>query len=170
VLLPAIDAQLVPTAGRRERELGRSYRGSGCVLVVDDEPAVRAATVAILSSSGYRVLEAEGGEAALRVFEHHGGEVDAVLLDLAMPGINGEQTLLELKKRRPDVPVVLLTAYAEDELRLRAIRAQLAGIVAKPFSYEELVNAVKGATGPTSSPQSELSLRAAPNRAWRHAT
>ncbi|HYP90790.1 MAG TPA: response regulator, partial [Polyangiaceae bacterium] len=92
------------------------------------------------------------------------------LLDLAMPGINGEQTLLELKKLRPDVPVVLLTAYAEDELRLRAIRSQLAGIVAKPFSYEELVNAVKGATGPTSSPQSELSLRATPSRAWRHAT
>ena len=170
VLLPAIDAELLPNARTPEAELGRGYRGSGCVLVVDDEPAVRAATVAILSSSGYRVLEAEGGEAAVRLFAARGSEVDVVLLDLAMPGINGEQTLVELKKLRPDVPVVLLTAYAEDELRLSAIRAQLAGIVAKPFSYEELVNAVKGASALTSSPQSERSLRAGATPAWPHVT
>jgi len=91
------------------------------------------------------------------------------LLDLAMPGINGEQTLIELKKLRPEVPVVLLTAYAEDELRLSSIRTQLAGIVAKPFSYEELVNAVKGAAS-TSPPQSERLLRATADPAWRHAT
>jgi signal transduction histidine kinase/CheY-like chemotaxis protein len=170
VLLPAIDAQLLPNPRTPEAELGRGYRGSGCVLVIDDEPAVRAATVAILSSSGYRVLEAEGGDAAIRLFLSRGGEIDVVLLDLAMPGINGEQTLLELKRLRPDMPVVLLTAYAEDELRLCSIRTHLAGIVAKPFSYEELVNAVKGATAPTSSPPSEHSLRATASPAWRHAT
>jgi CheY-like chemotaxis protein len=170
VLLPTIDAELLPNPRVPAGELGRGYRGSGCVLVIDDEPAVRAATVAILSSSGYRVLEAEGGEAAFRLFSARGNEVDVVLLDLAMPGINGEQTLLELKKLRPDLPVVLLTAYAEDELRLGRIREQLAGIVAKPFSYEELVNAIKCATAPTSSPQSEHSLRAAAAPASRHAT
>jgi two-component system cell cycle sensor histidine kinase/response regulator CckA len=170
VLLPAIDPRLLPNPRTPERELGRGYRGSGCVLVVDDEPAVRAATVAILSSSGYRVLEAEGGEVATRLFLARGAEVDVVLLDLAMPGMNGEQTLVELKRLRPDVPVVLLTAYAEDELRLRGIRGQLAGIVAKPFSYEELVNAVKGAAAPISSPQPESSLRATADPAWRHAT
>jgi signal transduction histidine kinase/CheY-like chemotaxis protein len=170
VLLPAIGAELLPHASTPERELNRGYRGSGCVLVIDDEPPVRAATVAILSSSGYRILEADGGEAAIRLFAAHRAEVDVVLLDLAMPGINGEQTLLELKKLRPDLPVVLLTAYAEDELRLCAIRTQLAGIVAKPFSYEELVNAVKVAMGPTSSPPSEWPLRGATSPAWRHAT
>jgi signal transduction histidine kinase/CheY-like chemotaxis protein len=169
VLLPAIDASLEDSIAA-ERDPGRSLRGSGCVLVVDDEPPVRAATVAILSSTGYRVLEADGGDAAVRFFKAHGSEIDAVLLDLAMPHMNGEQTLIELKKLRPDLPVVLLTAYAEDELRLSAIRGQLAGIVAKPFSYEELINAVKAATGPTSSPQSETSLRAAVALVWRHAT
>ncbi len=169
VLLPAIDAALYQST-TPSREPVRGARGSGCVLVVDDEPPVRAATVAILSSSGYRVLEAEGGEAAVRTFRAHADEIDAVLLDLAMPHMNGEQTLLELKKMRPDVPVVLLTAYAEDELRLSAIAAQLTGIVPKPFSYEELVNAVKAATGPTSSPQSETLLRATVALAWRHAT
>jgi CheY-like chemotaxis protein len=167
VLIPAIDEEPLTKA---PAERGRTLRGSGCVLVVDDEPPVRAATVAILSSSGYRVLEAGGGHAAVRMFTAHADEIDAVLLDLAMPEMNGEQTLIELKKLRPDVPVVLLTAYAEDELRLSAIMTRLAGVVAKPFSYEELVNAVKAVTGPASSPQSETSLRAAVALAWRHAT
>jgi two-component system, cell cycle sensor histidine kinase and response regulator CckA len=170
VLLPAIDSSLLPVSEERVRQLGNGYRGSGCVLVVDDEPAVRAATVAILSSSGYRVLDADGGEAAVRLLRAHASEIDVVLLDLAMPGMNGEQTLLELKKIRPDVPVVLLTAYAEDELRLCAIRTELAGIVAKPFSYEELVNAIKGQTGATSSPPSELAFRAGEGQGLRLST
>lgn len=170
VLLPAIDPSLLPATQARGRQLNAGYRGTGCVMVVDDEPAVRAATVAILSSSGFRVLEAEGGEAAVRLFAARADEVDVVLLDLAMPGMNGEQTLQELKKLRPDVPVVLLTAYAEDELRLCAIRSELAGIVSKPFSYEELANAVKSVTGPTSSPTPTVSLRATEDPAYRLAT
>jgi CheY-like chemotaxis protein len=152
------------------RRVVTGYRGTGCVLVVDDEPAVRAATAAILSSCGYRVVEAEGGEVALRLLGEGSVDVDVVLLDLAMPGINGEQTLCELRKLKPDVPVVLLTAYAEDELRLRAIRSELSGIVSKPFSYEELVKAVKGATGVASSSTPTLSVKVAEGPAYRHAT
>ena len=149
VLLPAIAAGGMPepVAPARRRAGARS---SGCALVVDDEAAVRAATVAILSSAGYHVLEADGGEAAKRMLRRHSSEIDVVLLDLAMPGMNGEQTLLALRKIRADIPVVLLTAYAADELRLRAIRDDLAGFVAKPFSYEELLSAVTSATMPTS--------------------
>jgi len=115
------------------------------VLVVDDEPAVRAATSAILSSVGYHVLEADGGASALEQLRASERKIDLVLLDLAMPNMNGQQTLVELKKIRPDLPVVLLTAYAEDEARLSSIRAQLAGFVAKPFAYEELIGAVTSA-------------------------
>lgn len=170
VLLPAIETSLLPVDEVSARRGATGYRGTGSVLVVDDEPAVRAATAAILSSCGYRVLEAPGGEAALRLLRDESVEVDVVLLDLAMPGMNGEQTLCELKKLRPDMPVVLLTAYAEDELRLRAIRAELSGIVSKPFSYEELVRAVKGATGAASSSTPTLSLTVGEGQAYRLAT
>lgn len=149
VLLPAIAAGRMPEplAPTRRRAGARS---KGCALVVDDEAAVRAATVAVLSSAGYHVLEADGGEAATRLFQSYSSEIDVVLLDLAMPGMNGEQTLLALRQIRADVPVVLLTAYAADEQRLRAIRDDLAGFVTKPFSYEELLNAVASAAAPTS--------------------
>jgi CheY-like chemotaxis protein len=112
---------------------------------VDDEPAVRAATVAILSSMGYRVLEADGGVSAIELFRARAAEIDLVLLDLAMPDMNGEQTLSELKGVRADIPVVLLVAYAEDEARLCSMRPNLAGFVVKPFAYEELITAVKTA-------------------------
>ena len=62
-----------------------------------------------------------------------------------MPDMNGEQTLSEMKKIRADIPVVLLTDYAEDEARLCSVRPQLAGFVAKPFAYEELIRAAKTA-------------------------
>ncbi len=153
ILLPAIEAGRMPTSPVPERM--RGLRGTGCALVVDDEAAVRAATVAILSSAGYRVLEADGGEAALRTFRTAHSEVDVVLLDLAMPGMNGEQTLRELRQIRADVPVILLTAYAEDERQLRAVRDDLAGFVTKPFSYEELINAVRSAASPSSTPLPE---------------
>jgi two-component system, cell cycle sensor histidine kinase and response regulator CckA len=154
ILLPAIEAGRMPKSSVPERVRG-GPRGSGCALVVDDEAAVRAATVAILSSAGYRVLEADGGAAALRLFRAAYADIDVVLLDLAMPGMNGEHTLRELRQVRSDVPVVLLTAYAEDELRLRAVRDDLAGFVTKPFSYEELINAVRSAASPTSTPMPE---------------
>ena len=144
VLLPALDADCVPKSAPQRSQL-MSTREDGCALVVDDEPAVRAATVAILSSIGYRVLEADGGQSAKELFRARASEIDLVLLDLAMPDMNGEQTLRELKKIRADIPVVLLTAYAEDEARLSSVRAQLAGFVAKPFAYDELIAAVKAA-------------------------
>jgi signal transduction histidine kinase/CheY-like chemotaxis protein len=144
VFLPALDADCVPKSAPQRSQF-MSTREDGCALVVDDEPAVRAATVAILSSIGYRVLEADGGHSAKELFRARASEIDLVLLDLAMPDMNGEQTLRELKKIRADIPVVLLTAYAEDEARLSSVRAQLAGFVAKPFAYDELIAAVKAA-------------------------
>ncbi len=144
VLLPALDEECMPKSTPRQSQ-NLTRREDGCALVVDDEPAVRAATSAILSSIGYRVLEADGGFSALEQFRARQAEIDLVLLDLAMPHMNGEQTLAELKKIRPDIPVVLLTAYAEDEARLSAVRAQLAGFVAKPFAYEELIAPVRAA-------------------------
>jgi signal transduction histidine kinase/CheY-like chemotaxis protein len=142
LLLPAIDADCGPKPAVPNSEVV-SFREDGSALVVDDERAVRAATIAMLSSIGYRVFEADGGVSAIDLFRRHAAEIDLVLLDLAMPDMNGEQTLRELKNIRADIPVVLLTAYAEDETRLSSVRAHLAGFVAKPFAFEELIMAVK---------------------------
>ena len=122
------------------------FRTSGCALLVDDEPAVRLVTAEVLRTIGYRVIEADGGVAARELYRQHAEEIDIVLLDLAMPDMNGEQTLRELQKIRRDVRVVLLTAYAEDEFRMRFVQNELAGFIAKPFAFEELVEVLRSAT------------------------
>ncbi len=143
VLLPQVDNPL--RSGSVATAVGSQVlHGSGCVLVVDDEAPVRQATSELLRSMGYDVLEADGGVAALALFRERGEDVDAVLLDLAMPEMNGEQVLRELKKLRAQVPIVLLTAYAEDESRVRFSSGELAGFIAKPFAREELAGVLGG--------------------------
>lgn len=142
VLLPAEDVAKLcePTPNTSYAEPGP---GGGSVLVVDDEAPVRVATGEILRSLGYRVYEADGGRSACELFREHVGEIDVVLLDLAMPDMNGEQTLRCLKQVRSDVRVILLTAYAEDEFRVRFGKGDLAGFLTKPFARDELVQVLR---------------------------
>jgi len=144
VLLPAAEAERIPDSGSRASR-APAFRMSGCALVVDDEPAVRIVTSEVLRSIGYRVLEADGGAMACHVFAKHASEIDIVLLDLAMPDMNGEQTLRELRKLSPHVRVILLTAYAEDEFRMKFVQGELSGFLAKPFAYEELIEVLRAA-------------------------
>jgi DNA-binding response OmpR family regulator len=67
-----------------------------------------------------------------------------------MPGLSGEQTLRELKAIRPEVDVVVLSGYAEDEARLRFVKGELAGLLTKPFSREELTDVLRFALRPSS--------------------
>jgi CheY-like chemotaxis protein/two-component sensor histidine kinase len=144
VLLPAAEAERIPDSHSRASR-AQAFRMSGCALVVDDEPAVRIVTSEVLRSIGYRVLEADGGAMACHVFAKHSAEIDIVLLDLAMPDMNGEQTLRELRKLNPRVRVILLTAYAEDEFRMKFVQGELSGFLAKPFAYEELIEVLRAA-------------------------
>jgi signal transduction histidine kinase/CheY-like chemotaxis protein len=144
VLLPLAEVERIPDSGARVSR-AEPFRAEGCALVVDDEAAVRIVTSEVLRAIGYQVLEADGGVSACELYRSHAAEIDIVLLDLAMPDMNGEQTLRELQKVRRDVRVILLTAYAEDEFRMRFVQDDLAGFIAKPFAYEELVEVLRKA-------------------------
>ena len=110
-------------------------RANGAVvLVVDDDSAVREVTSGILQDLGYRVLEAGSGGAALDAVEG-GAPVDLVLLDFAMPGMNGAELARELRARRPDLPIVYATGYADAAALMEATEDE---IIHKPFAEEEL--------------------------------
>lgn len=145
VLLPQVDSPELPETPEPSARF-EPFHASGCILVVDDEASVRQATSELLTAMGYEVLQADGGASALRMFSERGDELDAVLLDLAMPEMHGEQVLRAMKKLRRDVPVVLLTAYAEDEFGLRFPKDDLAGFIAKPFACDELVRVLRTVT------------------------
>ncbi|MDQ0464687.1 signal transduction histidine kinase [Caulobacter ginsengisoli] len=104
------------------------------VLVVDDDAAVREITAGILRDLGYRIVEAGSGGAALRTLDSR-KRIDAVLLDFAMPGMNGAEVAREIVTRRPGVPILFATGYADAGALVEASEDH---IVHKPFVDGEL--------------------------------
>ena len=87
--------------------------GQGTILVVEDEPTLRRVAGNLLEKLGYLVLEAMSGERALEIFAERQGDIDLVLLDMTMPGLNGMQTLARLRDLDPQVRVILCSGMAE---------------------------------------------------------
>ena len=117
---------------------GDGWRGSGLVLVVDDEAPVRRIAARMVEALGFEVFAAASGEEALAKFDALGGEVVAVLLDLTMPGMDGVRTFEALRARRADVQVLLMSGYSEEDAVNRFTSGGLAGFVAKPFRLDDL--------------------------------
>jgi len=113
------------------------------VLVVDDDDAVRDVTVSHLTDMGFTVLEAGSGGAAVERFRDS-PEINAVLLDFAMPGMNGEEVARELRKVRADVPIVFITGYADADSLTGIAQGS---IIAKPFTRVDLVETLDRVMG-----------------------
>ena len=101
-----------------------------------DERAVRELVSDGLSSHGYRVLTAAGGEEAIEHFQRRGSEIRLLLTDSAMPGLDGAAIIAALRRERPGLPVIL--ASAEADLEDEAARSATA-LLRKPFSLDELL-------------------------------
>ena len=109
---------------------------SHTILVVDDEPKLREVLAATLQELGYQTRTAGSGAAALEQFENE--PADLVLSDLRMPGMSGQQLLAELRRRAPNVPVVLMTAYGTVKDAVQAIKDGAFDYISKPFELDEL--------------------------------
>jgi two-component system, cell cycle sensor histidine kinase and response regulator CckA len=119
--------------------------GSGTVLVVEDEPMVRAVAERALTRHGYKVIIADNGEEALEVLGR-GEEIDLLLSDVVMPGMDGPTMVREARKDRPDLKVLFMSGYAEEQLR-NSINVDNVSFLPKPFSVQELAEAAKRALG-----------------------
>jgi CheY-like chemotaxis protein len=115
------------------------------VLVVDDEPGLRAVVCAVLGDEGYAVLEAPHGPAMLELLARE--RADMVLLDVMMPGGDGRAAYRELRARAdlPDVPVVMMSAAVQPD----GLDLSIAAFLRKPFDLEHLLALVTGLIGPS---------------------
>ena len=111
------------------------------IVVVEDEPAIRRGVTDALRVSGYEVSEAADGDAGLQAALRRG--VGLVLLDLLLPRHDGLDVLAELRKARPGLPVIVLTARGSEEDRVRGLRMGADDYVVKPFSARELLARVE---------------------------
>ncbi|MFL5524809.1 MAG: response regulator, partial [Gemmatimonadaceae bacterium] len=110
-------------------------------LLVDDEHSVRAIVLKILRRAHYHVLEAENGEAALRVAAEHPGKIDIVITDMFMPGLRGPEVVQKLAPTRPGLRALFMSGYADQDARTGVPAG--ANFLNKPFSGQELTAAVE---------------------------
>jgi two-component system cell cycle sensor histidine kinase/response regulator CckA len=113
-----------------------------CVLVVEDEDLVRDLATRVLTLHGYQVLTAENGHVAIDLFKKHPSEIDLVLLDLTMPGLNGAQVFVAIVAVRADVRVLITSGYSEDEGREMLEHPAVAGFLPKPYRIDVLIDRV----------------------------
>ena len=118
------------------------------VLVVDDEPTVREVVVGYLRRDGHDVAEAADGNAALQLLDAE--PPDLVVLDMMLPGVNGLDILRQVRSTS-DIPVIMLTARAEESDRVAGLELGAADNVVKPFSPRELAARVNGVLRRTAS-------------------
>ena len=113
------------------------------ILIVDDEKNYLLVLEALLGSEGYEILTCDNAKESLRLIRE--SDLDLVITDMKMPGMNGIELLEECKKVKPHLPVIMMTAYGTIELAVEAMKKQAHDYITKPFQNEELKLTVKKA-------------------------
>ena len=141
VLMPASDKEPVSA----EEDDPSISKGSGTVLLVDDEAMIREVSGKMIMMLGYNILVASSGRQAVELFKEHKGAVDVVVLDMIMPGMSGAETYGELKKINSEVAVVLSSGYSLDGDMEKMLREGCRGFIQKPFTLAALSQAISAA-------------------------
>ena len=114
----------------------------GLVLYVDDDQIVRMIGRRMLEHEGYQVIEAGGGTEAVAMVQEHGNDLMCVVLDYAMPDMNGNLALIEMRKIRANLPVLLVSGFLQEQAVAHFLTEKPNGFLQKPFSREEFIESV----------------------------
>jgi PAS domain S-box-containing protein len=144
ILLPALACDVAaPACAAGELTAGPTPQGCGRVLLVEDEAAVREGVRRMLGASGFDVVEARDGAAALGALDTHGGSFELVLSDVAMPVVDGRQLAREVRARWPSLPIVLMSGFADPEGLARDVPGIT--LLQKPLKAAALAAAIRTA-------------------------
>lgn len=148
ILLPPYVGE-IKAAAEVEAAKPHDTTGTGVVLLVEDEDAVRNFAMRALKHKGYDVLEADSGTSGLEVFKMHAGEIKLLLSDVVMPEMDGPTLYRECIKTHPNLPVIFVSGYTEDRLKPLLGEEQSPNVhfLIKPFSLAQLTTLVKEVLG-----------------------
>jgi len=144
ILLPCSDHPVSegPIEGAAVQE---GSHQAGTVMVVEDESTLRLVVSKALRRRGFSVIEASDGRAAVDLFHKHRADVDAILLDVTLPEMSGLEVLAELRKIRPDVKVILTSAYTRGTVLTLLGDQQVEAFIRKPYPIGDLVRLLQKA-------------------------
>jgi PAS domain S-box-containing protein len=141
VLFPS--SEQAASALEHNSEAPGAWRGAGIILVVDDEEGVRLVASQILKMAGFSVMMADDGRAAVQIFRTHANEIKAVLLDMTMPHMSGEEVFREMQTIKPEVRVILSSGYNERETISVFQGKGPAAFIQKPYQPMKLLEKVR---------------------------
>lgn len=134
IYLPTSKQMITPKVSVKEELV----QGSATLLLVDDEQLIIDVGTAILKKLGYRVLVATSGEAAIEMMRQKKADIDLVILDMIMPGMDGGKTFDRIREVCPDIPVILSSGYALNGKATAIMERGCNGFLQKPFNIAEL--------------------------------
>ncbi len=111
------------------------------ILIIDDEPILRQSLEVALRASGYEVFSSHTGEEGLEIFEKE--DPDLVLLDHWLPGINGNEVLLRIKEKSPQLPVIIMTAQGSIEIAVNSMKSGAFDFIVKPFDLAQIERVIE---------------------------
>lgn len=129
--------------------------GTETILLVEDDEAVREVAARTLGRFGYRVLSAGEGTDALRVVEEKGEEIDLLLTDIMMPGMNGVELGMEVARRKPGIKVFYMSGYADQELVRQGLLEPGTTFLQKPFTPRQLAARIRAILDGTDADEPE---------------
>jgi len=145
IYLPRVEDALEPAGA--VGALSSQTRGSETVLLVEDEESVRQLVRETLESKGYKVLEADHGEAALQLAADHASEIDILITDVVMPGMSGRELSARLCATCPHTKVLYLSGYTEDAIAHEGVLESGTAFLQKPFTLQMLSRKVREVLG-----------------------
>jgi two-component system, cell cycle sensor histidine kinase and response regulator CckA len=143
IYLPASEKKVVA-----DKEIAVSFeKGSGTVLLIDDEQMIIDVGRELLSNLGYEVMLAMSGPEALEEYKKNQAKIDLVIMDMIMPGMGGGETFDRLKEINPDVKVLLSSGYSIDGQATKIMQRGCAGFIQKPFNMNQLGEKIQAILG-----------------------
>ena len=143
IYLPESQAAPDGVPGATSQQAAPPGIGRKTVLVVEDQAAVRDYVALALETEGYQALTADGGAAAIAIWEKQAASIDLVLTDLVMPGMNGRQLANHLRQIQPDLRVLFMSGYTDDQIGLHELSSL--ELIMKPFRAEQLAAKIHAA-------------------------
>jgi PAS domain S-box-containing protein len=134
-----------PELRNKKPHVGEAARGSETILIVEDEGALRELARELLEANGYKVIQAEHGEKAIRLVEHSQTHIDLLLTDVVMPGVGGKQLAKRLLELRPGLHILYMSGYTDDVINNRGVSPENTLLLPKPFTRAVLLRKVREA-------------------------
>jgi CheY-like chemotaxis protein len=145
IYLPRVEDAAEPTDTVKAKST--ALEGTETVLLVEDEDSVRQLVAETLASRGYKVIQAENGEEALKLVASSPQTIHLMITDVVMPGMSGRELARELLKVRPQSKVLFLSGYSEDAVLNQGVLEPETAFLQKPFTLQHLARKVREIIG-----------------------